>query len=82
MEAFFTRVLIVLFVLMGAIVIGAIVYFFIYPPFSGVGCPKCKQRYAMVKTGREQTNDLYEVKCTSCGHREWKKDSSGDDSGA
>ena len=70
-------------IVFGAIVIGAIVFFIIYYPlFFGEGCPKCKQRYAMVKTGREQTkgifeNDLYEVKCTSCGHREWKIESSG-----
>ncbi len=87
-----TFITIVSLVLMGAFVIciiGAIAFFIIYPLFSGEGegCPKCKQRYAMVKTGRKKTkgtfeNDLYEVKCTSCGHREWKKESSAGDDGA
>ena len=39
-------------------------------------CPKCKRFFAMKKagTGREF---MYAVKCRYCGHREWKRKSSG-----
>jgi len=47
--------------------------------FSGQ-CPECKKTHAMKPTGREEEkgffeNDLYEVQCKYCGHRDWEEES-------
>ena len=59
------------------VVVAIVIWFFF-----GGKCPACRRTHAIERTGRIQKrgffySDLEEWKCKYCGHRMWRKESSG-----